>query len=199
MKNTDSLIYNSLNFYQTNSERFYHQTVNVDMREIYQPFLELIPDKGYILDLGCGSGRDTKYFLKLGYQVTAVDGSIEMVNLSSKLTGQPTLHLQFHELEFLNKFEGIWACASLLHVPRQEIKHILSLVFNSLKLHGILYLSFKYGKTEIIENDRLFINYDEELLTELLDIFSVEIVKIWVTKDKNRELKWLNGLVRKIN
>ncbi len=192
-------MFNSFKFYETNSQRFFEQTVNIDMGEFYQQFLELIPEHGHILDLGCGSGRDTKYFLESGYQVTAIDGSEEMVKLSSKLTGKTTLHLSFHKLEFVNEFDGIWACASLLHVSRQEIKHILNRVLNSLKINGILYLSFKYGTTEIIENGRLFSNYNEELLTQLLTNFSVEIVKIWIAKDKNRPIKWINGLVRKTN
>ncbi|WP_241212847.1 class I SAM-dependent methyltransferase [Cyanobacterium aponinum] len=138
------------------------------MRSIYREFLSLLPKHCKIVDLGGGSGRDTPYFLKQGYQVTAVDGSAEMVKLSSELTGQSTFLMTFDELNYDNYFDGVWACASLLHVPRTKISTILSLIINALKFQGILYLSFKYGTEERIEANRFFCDYNEQLLADLL-------------------------------
>ena len=86
--------------------------------------MKYLPLGAKILDLGCGSGRDTKYFLQKGYDVVAVDGSIEMVKLSTEFTGKQTLHLTFDEINFNEEFDGVWACASLLHVPRNKIDSI---------------------------------------------------------------------------
>ena len=113
---------NTLDYYNKNSEEYFNSTLNVDMTNTYKEFLKLVPEGGKILDLGCGSGRDSMNFMKLGYEVTAVDGSKELAKKASVLLGKEVIVNTFEELELKEKFHGIWACASLLHIKREDLK-----------------------------------------------------------------------------
>ena len=117
---------NTLDYYNKNSEEYFNSTLNVDMTNTYKEFLKLVPEGGKILDLGCGSGRDSMNFIKLGYEVTAVDGSKELAKKASALLGKEVIASTFEELELKEKFHGIWACASLLHIKREDLKTVLS-------------------------------------------------------------------------
>lgn len=191
----------TIDYYNENAEMFVRETLKVDMTELYQPFLKLLPENAKILDAGCGSGRDSLAFKKLGHQVTAFDGSIEIAKRASEIIGQPVKHLNFNAIDFDNEFNGIWACASLLHVPKKEMKSILLKLVKSLKKNGVLYSSFKYGKEEYIKGERLFNCYDEESISALLnDLSPLKRDKIWVTTDlrqKRQNEKWLNVLLTK--
>src|SRR6056297_2329178 len=132
------------------------------MSPLYKEFLKHIKDQGHILDAGCGSGRDSLYFLKQGYEVTAMDGSKKLSQLSSELLDQEVKCMKFEDINYENKFDGIWACASLLHVKRENMESIFSKLINALKPKGVLYSSFKYGNKEVFRSGRLFNYYNEE-------------------------------------
>ncbi|SVB60985.1 uncharacterized protein METZ01_LOCUS213839, partial [marine metagenome] len=108
----------TIDFYNKNAENYCSKTIGIDLTQIYEKFLKYIPKQGAILDLGCGSGRDSLYFLNNGFDVTSMDASIEMVKLSSKLINQKTIHRKIEDIDFKDKFDGIWACASLLHINK---------------------------------------------------------------------------------
>ena len=116
---------NTLEYYNQNSEAFYSGTVNADMSELYAHFEPLLPAGASILDLGCGSGRDSKAFIDLGYHVTAIDGSEEFCRSASEYLGINGPCMRFDEISYDNEFDAVWACASLLHVPKDEIHSIL--------------------------------------------------------------------------
>lgn len=192
----------TIKYYDDNAIEFFMNTKDANMENLYKLFLKYIPEGGKILDLGCGSGRDTKYFLGKGYDVVAVDGSIEMVKLSSEYTGKKTLHMTFQEIDFEEEFDGIWACASLLHVRRDEISSILYKIYRALKPNGVLYSSFKYGDKEEYRDDGRFFNYyDEKSFSELIKKLGYfDILEILITNDvrKGKENeKWLNVIVKK--
>lgn len=151
---------------------------------------------------GSGSGRDTKEFSRQCYTVTAIDGSWEMTKLSSQLTGQQTLQMRFQDMAFQECFDGIWACASLLHVPRDEIDQVFQRFTTALKPRGVWHTSFKLGSEERITGDRLFNDYNEWLIKQLLSKHpSLELLEVWQTSDKmpnSRNLKWINILARKL-
>ena len=148
---------NTIDYYEQNSQTFIEGTLNVDFAEIQNAFLELLPEKAFILDFGCGSGRDTKYFLNRGYSVDAIDGTLELCKAASEYTGINIKHMYFHELNECEKYDGIWACASVLHVKRKELPEILQKMSMATKKYGIIYLSFKYGDFEGERNGRFFI------------------------------------------
>jgi len=192
----------TIKYYDENAVVFFENTKDADMKGIYKLFLKYLRPGAKILDLGCGSGRDTKYFLQEGYEVLAVDGSIELVKLSTRFTGKQTMHLTFDELNFYEEFDGVWACASLLHVPRNRIDFIVNKIYYALKKGGVFYSSYKYGNQEEVKNGRFFNNYDELSFNELLKKHHYFVpLEMKVTCDvrmgKENE-KWLNVVLKKL-
>lgn len=108
-------------YYDRNAARFVANTVDVDMTELHARFLEFVPDGGLILDAGCGSGRDSKAFLERGYRVRAFDASAEVARLATGVIGQPAETLTFDDLTDVACYDGVWACASLLHLTESAI------------------------------------------------------------------------------
>lgn len=192
----------TIDYYNKNSEKFYKNTVHIDLSEMYPKFLRHIPDNGTILDLGCGSGRDSLYFLEKGYIVTSVDASEEMVRLSSELTGQKTQYLRMQDIEFKNEFNGIWACASLLHIDKKLTESVFNILCNALRDDGVLYASYQYGKGISILEDRYYNNYDERSFAEVIEnVNNLKILTYWITKDLRPDRideKWLNVILKKI-
>lgn len=191
----------SVEFYNKNADEFYKGTVEADMSETYERFQEYLKKDSHILDLGCGSGRDSRYFIDNGYRVTSADYSLEMVKRASELTKQQVLHLDMTEMDFKEEFDAIWACASVLHIPMKMIPKVLTNCHTALKDNGILYLSFKYGKGEIQRKGRHFSNFTENSFSQLLkdlELFNVE--KFWKTSDVRPGRKnefWLNVVLKK--
>lgn len=192
----------TIDYYNQRSQSFFDQTINIDTQELYEPFLSLLPPSTHILDAGSGSGRDTKAFLDRGYAVSAIDASEAMVQLSSEFTGQDTALMTFEEMPFENCFDGIWACASLLHVPSIEIHSVFQRFEKALKPDGIWYLSFKLGDGERWHEGRLFNDFDEERFCENMSAHpGLETLRLWQTSDQrpNRDCnRWLNALVTKL-
>jgi SAM-dependent methyltransferase len=122
-------------------------------------FLALIPKGGSVMDLGCGTGRDTQAILDAGFKVTAIDGSAEMAAEAHKRTGHLVTVLLFEDLSFDRVFDGIWASASLLHVPRAGLPDVLKRVHAALKPGGWLEAGFKTGGTEGRDSLGRYYNY----------------------------------------
>ena len=191
----------TIDYYNTNAEKFYNDTVGIELNDFYVKFLNYIPDGGRILDLGCGSGRDTLYFLQKGYDVTSIDASEEMVKLSSELTKRKTLYLRVEDIDFQNQFDGIWACASLLHIDKTLTESVYNILCNALIDGGVLYASYKYGKGISILEERYYNNYDEKSFTEMIDnVENFNLITHWITSDlrpDREDEKWLNLLLKK--
>lgn len=190
----------TLKYYADNKEQFIGSTVHADMSANYTDFLERVIPSGHILDLGCGSGRDSLAFLQRGYKVTAVDGSPELCKYAAQLLNQPVRTLLFEDLDYEKVFDGIWACASLLHVPREQLPNIMQKVQRALKPNGVLYLSFKYGDFEGERGGRFFTDMNEETLKILIEsVGGLTIEKMWLTDDVrvDRVEKWLNVVGRR--
>lgn len=170
------------------------------MQENHDRFLLQLSEGGSILDLGCGSGRDSAYFVSCGYDVTAMDASIEMCDLASVHMGQDVLHLSFAEIDFDEVFDGIWACASLLHVPSDEIEDIMAKVIKSIKPNGVLFMSFRYGDFEGERDGRYYTDYNTKKLKELIARFEeLELLEIKKCEDirPEKDVIWINALVHK--
>ena len=191
----------TLSYYNENSQSFVENTLCADMHAVYQRFLSHLPKSAHILDFGCGSGRDTRYFLGHNYQVTSIDGSEEMCKLASAYTGIQVLQLDFTDLDHINVYDAIWACASILHLPWNDLNTIIDKMVQSLKTPGYMYISFKYGEFEGYRNGRYFTDLTEQRLSQLLaDKHYIEVVDLWITQDVRPEREnelWLNAILKK--
>ena len=190
----------TLEYYQHHADDFFNSTVNVDMRSLYTPFLERIPKGGRILDAGCGSGRDSKAFLQQGYRVEAFDATAEMAKLASQHTGLSVKQMTFSDVDTVNRYDGIWCCASLLHVSAAELPDAMAKLARALKPGGIWYVSFKYGDGERGKDGRRFTDLNEQGLNTLLaGLAGITLVGHWITEDKrpDRSEMWLNALLQK--
>ncbi len=191
----------SIEYYDQNFNEFNQKTYNVNMQNLYEPFLANIPSKGYLLDLGCGSGRDALYFKKHGYQIDAIDYSIKLVELAKRQTGINVRHASFYDLNEVEKYDGIWACASLLHCDRNRLTEVIGRIVKALKITGVCYMSFKYGDQDREKDGRFFTDLNETQLETLLMPFDLKIIKQWITKDNRPEYseQWINIILQKLN
>lgn len=192
---------NTLAYYNTNTFSFVESTQSVQMTEAWNRFTSKIPSSSLILDLGCGSGRDTKYFLEHGYQVEATDGSEELCKAAGEFTGIEVKNQLFTELSEVEKYDAVWACSSILHASSEELIIIIKKIWTALKENGIFYTSFKYGDFEGERNGRYFTDFTEESFTTLIKKSAdFEIIETWITGDvrPGRENeKWLNVILQK--
>ena len=191
----------TLDYYNQNAESFIQGTVSVDFKETQDKFLQSLTGKS-ILDFGCGSGRDTKYFIESGYAVTAIDGSEELCKSASAYTGIQVKHMLFQDLDEVDCYDGIWACSSILHLPKEELKIVSQKMSRALKQNGIIYTSFKYGNFEGERNGRYFTDFTlDEFKDFISDVKDIAIEEYWITGDVRpgrEDEKWLNLILRKI-
>jgi len=186
-------------YYDQHAVAYSSATVGLDVSRLYSEFLPLIPIGGRILDAGCGSGRDSVYFKQRGYVVEAFDASIELVAIASQALREPVQLMTFGEVEASAEFDGVWACASLLHVSMRELTDVLNRLTKALKLGAPMYMSFKIGLEEVLRDGRLFNDFDEPKLRSLLAHHPrLKEGKLWRTPDVRLGLQhdqWLNAIV----
>lgn len=196
------MINQTLEYYNNNFDNFVKSTINADVSSLYGMFLKYLPPNARILDLGCGSGRDSKAFLDMGYSVISIDGSRALCDYATEFTGQEVVCMDFKDITYTNEFDGVWACASLLHLPVEELSVVFEKIINSMKGNAIWYVSFKYGTASKIRDGRYYTDLTEEKLEELLAPFSPKIsfLELRTTLDvrpsRNSE-KWLSATLRK--
>jgi SAM-dependent methyltransferase len=191
----------TLAYYNTNAKTFTEGTINVDFSSVQNKFLDKLESGASILDFGCGSGRDTKFFLENGYTVEAIDGSDQLCKIASEHTGIEVKNILFRDLQEVRKYDAIWACSSILHLSYAELVDVMKKIVVALKDKGLLYTSFKYGVFEGIRNGRYFIDMTEDSLEKLLqEVGGIEVEELWVTSDVRPgrgEEKWLNLFLQK--
>ncbi len=193
----------SISYYDKNAQDFYERTINADVQDLYQKFLKHVPKQGRILDAGCGVGRDSKFFLSKGYEVVAFDGSLEMVKMASNLLGKDALHMFFQDMNFPSEFDAIWANASLLHVPYENLRKVIEGFYKALLPSGILYASFKYGTLMREVEDRFFFDMNKASIEPYLQgLFNP--LEIWKSADTRSKVapspdkSWLNFIARRV-
>jgi len=187
-------------YYQNNAQEFYDSTIDVDMQSLYSHFLPLIKIGGTILDAGCGPGRDSLAFIEQGFNVEAFDASNALAQLAAQLIGKEVAVDTFQTYQTMTKFDGIWACASLLHVSFLELPNVMQRLSERLNVEGVFYCSFKYGNEEVERSGRRFTNLNESRFEQLIKGLPLQIEKQWITGDlrEGRESqKWLNVIMRK--
>ncbi len=193
----------TVQYYDNNASSFVDDTLNADMTELYALFQKYCTPGAAILDFGCGSGRDTKYFKSQGYHVDAIDGSLELCKIASEHSGVAVKHMYFHELNAVEQYDGIWACSSILHVPVDDLPDVLSRLYRALVVGGHLYTSFKYGDFSGNRNGRYFTDFTESSFQDLLSkVPGFHIVETVITGDVRvgrENEKWLNLIIKRIN
>lgn len=190
-----------IDYYNKYAAKVFEDTVDQNMESITGEFLALLDEGDTILDMGCGSGRDSLTFYELGYDVTPLDASEEMCRLAEVHTGLDVLQMSYEEMEFDGAFDGVWACAALIHIPKEELSGIFARVAKALDEDGIFYLSMRLGDFEGFRGERYFSFYSEKELRSYLEadgFFRVE--KEWITRDvrsNHPDTQWINVLARK--
>lgn len=190
----------SIEYYNSNADQFFDSTIHVDMSALYEKFTELVPSGSLILDLGCGTGRDSKYFFELGYDVEAIDGSYKLVEKARQFTGLDIKCADFFSIKDVNKFDAIWACASLLHVDKSYLPRLINQLVESLKDDGVMYCSFKYGNEQRKQDGRSFTDLNEISLFETIqEANNCYTLNVWLSEDNRpkRNEKWLNCFIKK--
>ena len=190
----------TIDFYDANAEDIYNKFKAINLTESHDLFLDYITEDAHILDAGCGSGRCTEYFLEQGYKVTAFDLSKELLKFIPEHTNLSKLHLAFQDMDFNEEFDAVWASASLLHVPYEDMRSVYEKIHQSLKKDGVFYASYKYGYGHV-SKDRDFYDMNEDKVMEYIDgLF--DIIRIEVDSDlrnkKGMKLQpWFKFIARK--
>lgn len=188
-------------YYLTSAQEYCEETSSIPVDHLYPPFLALLDPGAHILDLGCGSGRDSKAFCDKGYRVTPIDGSPAIVAWASAHIGQPVEAKSFQEIDYKGEFDGVWASASLLHCPPHELQEVLRRILSSLKTNGVMYMSFKWGKSPSVDSrGRHFTNFTTQTLTDTLEeLPNTEVLEIWKSEMELRgePQRWVNAIIRK--
>lgn len=191
----------TLKYYEENAEAFVQTTIAVDFSETQDRFLRKLSSGACILDFGCGSGRDTKYFINKGFDVTPIDGSKELCELASVFTGIKVKQMLFQELSEVGQYDGIWACSSILHVPKDQLADVLERMTMALKDNGVIYTSFKYSDFEGERGGRYFSDFTIESFEKFIEnVQGIKIEECWITGDVRpgrAEEQWLNLILRK--
>lgn len=185
----------TLEYYENNTDNFIEGTIDVNLGDIYVIFESYVPAGGKILDLGCGSGRDTRHFAEAGYDVVAIDGSKTLCVEATKYTGIDVRCMRFDEIEEVEAYDAVFACASLLHVPANELPEIICKVRNAIKPGGVLYASFKYGDYAGERDGRYFHDMNEDSVMELFScVRGFDIERMWQSHDvrRDRDAYWIN-------
>lgn len=191
----------TIEYYENNAESFSQGTLNVDFSDVQDRFVSLMPDGAFVLDFGCGSGRDTKYFLGRGFKVDAIDGSENLCKIASENTGIEVRNMLFSELDADEIYDGIWACSSILHLPKEELRDVFGRMIRALKKGGYIYTSFKYGEAEGLRKGRYFTDFTEKTFREFIrEKPEMEVTDEWLSADVRpgrSEEKWLNVILKK--
>ena len=189
-----------MSYYQEHAKDFIKDTFECDMSKQYRFFEKHLKDKGTILDIGFGSGRDSLYFKSKGYDVYSIDPEEEFVKHAKELGLEHVYKLKAEDIEYRNIFDGIWACASLLHIPSKYLKEVFNRCALALKDNGVMYVSFKYGDFEGIRNGRYYCDLTEETILPYLKESNLKVIDSFISEDvrPDREEKWLNLLLKKI-
>ena len=192
----------TIDYYNKYASKIFEDTVDRDTEELREEFLSHLQPGDTILDLGCGSGRDSLAFYDLGYDVTPLDASEEMCKLAEIHTGLEVLQISYEDMEFNEAVDGVWGCGALIHEPEDELEGILDKLADGLCQKGVLFLSFLEGDFEGIRSGRYFCEYTEEQLERILrETGRFEIIRLWRTEEEGHDGGecWLNLLARKIS
>lgn len=195
--------YNTLEYYNKNAKIYCEQTLVGNLKENYDRFLKQLQPNSYILDFGCGSGRDSKYFIDNGYKVKAIDGSEEMCKLARQYISLDVNCMKFEQLNDIDVYDGIWACASILHVEKNNLLNVLIKMINALKTNGVIYTSFKIGTGYEIKENKYYNYLTKDEMIQILDktMKNIKLIDYFETlpstKRNDQNTIWGNFIIKK--
>ncbi|PEN11436.1 SAM-dependent methyltransferase [Longibacter salinarum] len=189
----------TIRWYDARADTYAEATRSVDMSPVQDRFLTYVRGDGHILDVGCGSGRDARAFIEQGYTVTAMDASEKMARIAAEWIGQPVRHERIETFEPDQPFDGIWASASLLHLPEHILPDMLKRVAGWMAEEGVFYMSFKQGEGERMASGRRFTDMTQPKLQTLLkDHTPLTIREIWTSGDAGgRSIRWVSAIAQR--
>ena len=188
-----------MKYYSGHSKEYIENTKDADMTSLYSLFEKYLNQNSKsIMDLGFGSGRDSLYFASQGFDVLSVDPTPEFFNYGKSI-GLNVVCKKAEDIDYVNEFDGIWACASLLHVDSNNLNDVFKRCYKALRKDGVMYCSFKYGTFEGLRNGRYFVDVNENKIKEYISGTGFEIKEIMITYDvrPERDDKWLNVILAK--
>lgn len=185
-------------FYEKNAEQYAAETFSADMSEQYEKFLPMLRKGARILDVGSGSGRDACFFKEHGYEVTALEPSKNLCREIRKVFSGETVCCDIQSYRPAEKYDGIWACASLIHLQEEEILRFFETIHLFLKDGGVIYMSGKNGIPDgKAEDGRCFLEFTEPLIRKILKINrKLRMEQMWYTEDAAGRggFRWMNVL-----
>lgn len=190
----------TIDYYNANAQKYFDTTVGADMSKQYDLFLKYVRENGRILDFGCGSGRDSFSFKKMGYKVDAIDGSEELCKLARERVGVNAQCMNFLDFEAHEEYDGIWACATLLHLKKPELIDVLSRLRDGLVYDGCLYTSLKNGTgEEVTPEGRYYLYLPKEEFLDLSSDAGLQMVDYSASKStcNPNETRFWNSYVLK--
>lgn len=190
----------TVDYYETHARAYFDRTVWADLSALYDAFLKYVHPGGRILDAGCGSGRDLKAFRSRGFDAVGIDASEALVTLARKFSGAPCCRIHLEDVDFNSEFDAVWACASLLHLPKAETTPVLKRLRRSLVTGGVLFASVQSGEGEHLSPDgRFFAYYDPDELLRIVEASGLTVEERWITEDTlatRRAIRWINLIAR---
>lgn len=191
----------TLRYYATNATEYVRRTSQANLFGLYERFLPLLPSAAQILDIGCGSGRDMLAFKERGFDCLGIDPVAEFVKFSQEYSGCKAVLASVENMHFNQQFDGVWACASLLHLPRNRLPFALQNIKDALRSDGILFLSMQEGNSEgFVPDGRYFSRYSSAELCSQVRSAGFTQLDLWTTTDTlsgREDLVWINILAKK--
>lgn len=190
----------TIEYYNSNSNQFIADTIGLDMSSLYKQFETYLSPGNKILDLGCGSGRDSRHFKMKGYDVIAVDPSEKMCESTRNIANVTVFQMGAEDLSFQNEFDGIWACASLIHIEKEKLHNVITRIVDCVVNGGVVYASWKYGDNEIVNNGKYLCYMTEQSLNRIFaEVRNIVLIDMWTSDDtQGRNEKWINVLLKRI-
>ena len=188
-------------FYEREAASYAKQTLAANLSELHNRFSRMLPDSARILDVGCGAGRDLKVFRLRGFHVVGLEPSAALAAIAREHSDCEVQVEKVEDMNYAGKFDGVWACASLLHLPKERFPSSLARIHRALKIGGIFFLSMQLGEgDEVAADNRYFARYDSASLNLATSTAGFELLDVWESNDSlgARPIRWINILARAI-
>lgn len=190
----------TVSFYEVHAKEYFDRTVSADLSHLYDRFLARVRKGGRILDAGCGSGRDLRKFREFGFDAVGIDASNALVRMAREYSGAPCYTLRLEDIGYKQSFDGVWACASLQHLPKLALVPVLQRIQQALVAGGVMFASVQIGDGEaLVPDGRFYAYYQREEFLRLVEDAGFMVEDWWISEDSlpsRSTIRWINVLAR---